>query len=240
MRFSDESYGLRIELDTKHFECTPEQIDYLEAKLDLLRKVTEQFPVSDLYITLAFHGRSNQYRITTALVLPGRTLATGDVSEVMEAGYDRCIRKLVKRVEAYKAALGQAPQQSKEAQGTRQEVVPTHELDAAAISAAVEEGDYQAFRKALAPYEDRLNDRIGRYVQRYPDIEARVGEAFTIGDLVEEVFLNAFEHFEHRPDKVRLGEWLEGLIAPSVKLVAEHPAKELENISFARTIAGLD
>jgi ribosome-associated translation inhibitor RaiA len=239
MPFSDESYGLRIELDTKHFDCTPEQIDYLEEKLDLLRKITEQFPVSDLYITIAFHGRSNQYRITTALVLPGRTLATGDVSEVMEAGYDRCIRKLVKRVEAYKAALGGDAEQARETQGARQ-LVPTHELDADAITAAVEAGDYQAFRRAMAPYEDRLNDRVGRYVQQFAEIEARVGETFTIGDLVEEVYLNAFEHFENRPKEVRLGEWLEGLIAPSVKLVAEHPAEELENISFARTVAGID
>jgi ribosome-associated translation inhibitor RaiA len=240
MRFSDQSYGLRIELDTKHFDCTPEQVYYLEDKLDLLRKVTEQFPVSDLYITIAFHGRSNQYRITTSLVLPGRTLVTGDVSEVMEAGYDRCVRKLVKRVEAYKAALGNEPEQAKEVEGTHQAVVPTHELDADAISAAVEAGDYNAFRHALAPYEDRLNDRIGRYVQQFPEIETRLGETYTIGDFVEEVYLNAFERFEHRPNEVRLGEWLEGLIAPSVKLVAENPAEELENISFARTVAGIE
>jgi hypothetical protein len=193
-----------------------------------------------LYITIAFHGRSNQYRITTALVLPGRTLATGDVSEVMEAGYDRCIRKLVKRVEAYKAAMGGDSKQAREVQGTRQEIVPTHELDADAISAAVASGDYEAFRRAVAPYEDRLNDRVGRYVQQFPEIEARLGDQFTIGDLVEEVYLNAFEHYENRPKEVRLGVWLEGLIAPSVKLVAEHPAEELENISFAHTVAGID
>jgi hypothetical protein len=67
-----------------------------------------------------------------------------------------------------------------------------------------------------------------------------LGETYTIGDFVEEVYLNAFERFEHRPNEVRLGEWLEGLIAPSVKLVAENPAEELENISFARTVAGIE
>jgi ribosome-associated translation inhibitor RaiA len=237
MSFSDESYNLRIELDTKRFECTPEQIAYLEEKLDTLRKLCEPFPVSDLYITIAFHDRSNQYRITTALVLPGRTLATGDVSEVMEAGYDRCIRKLVKRVEAYKDALSHTPEQAKDVEGTVYEVVPTQEPDAAAIEAAVASGDYKAFRHALFPYEDAMHDRVGRYVQRYPEIEAQVGQTFLIGDLVEEVFLNAFERYEHRPSDVRLGEWLDGLVAPSVKMVANNPAEELENISFAKTVA---
>jgi ribosome-associated translation inhibitor RaiA len=237
MTFSDESYNLRIELDTKHFDCTPEQIAYFEEKLDTLRKLCEPFPVSDLYITAAFHDRSNQYRITTSLVLPGRTLATGDVSEVLEAGYDRCIRKLVKRVEAYKEALAHTPEQAKLVEGTVYEVAPTQEPDAQAIDAAVASGDYKAFRHALFPYEDALHDRVGRYVQRFPEVEAQVGETFLIGDLVEEVFLNAFERYENRPNDVRLGEWLDGLIAPSVRMVAENPAEELENISFAKTVA---
>ncbi len=237
MPFSDESYNLRIELDTKHCECSPQQIAYLEDTLEPLRRVSAQFPVSDLYITIAFHGHSNQYRVKTSLVLPGRTIATGDVGENMEPAYERCIRKLVARVEGYKAAMGGDSEQARAVEGTRRELVPNRPPDAEAIDRAVDAGDYKAFREALFPYEDALHDRIGRYVQRFPDVEEQIGVTFTIGDLVEEVFLNAFERYEHRPQELRLGEWLESLVSPSVKIVASNPADELQNISFARTIA---
>ncbi|MBW3600447.1 MAG: hypothetical protein KY475_24685, partial [Planctomycetes bacterium] len=117
MAYSDQSYNLRIELDTQHFDCSPEQIAYLEDTLDPLRAITKQFPVSDLYITMAFHNHSNQYRVKTSLVLPGRTIATGDVAENMEPAYERCVRKLVKRVEAYKADLGGDAEQAKVIEG---------------------------------------------------------------------------------------------------------------------------
>jgi ribosome-associated translation inhibitor RaiA len=238
MPFSDESYNLRIELDTKHFECSPQQIEYLEDTLEPLRRVTARFPVSDLYITIAFHGHSNQYRVKTSLVLPGRTIATGDVAENMAPAYERCVRKLVKRVEAYKADLGGDEEQAKLTEGTRHDVSPNRELDAQALDDAVENGDYKAFRQGLYPYEDALNERVGRYIQRLPEMEEQLqAGAFTIGDVVEEVILNAFERYDHRPREVRLGEWLEQLIAPSVKMIATNPDEELQNISFARSIA---
>lgn len=237
MPFSDESYNLRITLDTKHFDCTPQQIAYLEEKLDTLRKLVEPFPVSDLYINVAFHGRNNQYRVTTSLVLPGRTLATGDADSGLEVAYDRCIRKLVQRVEAYKDALAQKPEQARQVEGTHHDLVPSQEPDSRAIEKAVNEADYKAFRRAMYPYEDALHDRIGRYVQQFEEIESQLGEKFVLGDFVEEVLLNAFEHYDQRPKEVRLGEWLESLIAPSVRMLATNPGDELENISFARTVA---
>lgn len=237
MKSFDQTHALRIELDTKNCDCTPEQIEYIEETLDSLRKVTATFPVSDLYITVAYHGRSNQFRVKTSLVLPGRTIATGDVAEAMEPAYERCIRKLVKRVEAYKAAFGHDPEQAKEVQGTAPTLAPAQELDGEAIERAVADGDYHAFRAALYPYEDALHDRIGRYVQRFPEVEAQVGREFTIGDLVEEVYLNAFERYEQRPQDLRFGEWLEGLIGPSVKMVSTNPAEELQNISFVRSMS---
>ncbi len=240
MKFSDKSYNLRIVLDTKHCDCTPEQVNYLEETLDALRKLTATFPVSDLYITVAFHGRSNQYRVKTSLVLPGRTIATGDVDVAMEPAYERCVRKLIKRIEAYKAALGHDPEQAKEIRGTAPTLAPARELDGAAINRAVEAGDYNAFREAFYPYEDALHDRIGRYVQRFAEVEAQVGNEFTLGDLVEEVLLNAFERYEHRPQDLRLGEWLEGLIGPSVKMMSTNPSEELQNISFVRSMTGTE
>jgi DNA-directed RNA polymerase specialized sigma24 family protein len=74
-------------------------------------------------------------------------------------------------------------------------------------------------------------------VQRYPHAQARVGDGLAIGDLVEEVYLNAFERFGQRPaGPVSFTEWLEGLIDPSLKALLRHPDRESENASMARTL----
>jgi hypothetical protein len=57
-----------------------------------------------------------------------------------------------------------------------------------------------------------------------------------LGDLVEEVYLNAFERFAERPTDVPLSGWLEGLIDPSLKALLRHPDEEHENASLARTV----
>jgi hypothetical protein len=63
-----------------------------------------------------------------------------------------------------------------------------------------------------------------------------VGDSLAIGDLVEEVYLNAFERFTGRSCDVPLRDWLDGLIDPSLKLLLKHPAQEGENASLARTL----
>ena len=64
-----------------------------------------------------------------------------------------------------------------------------------------------------------------------------------IGDVVEAVYLNAFEGYARRPTEVPFHEWLDSLIDPSLKTVMRHPDEEKENASFARTVRdthGLD
>ena len=52
---------------------------------------------------------------------------------------------------------------------------------------------YERFRSLLFPYEESVRKRIGRWVQRYPEIEAQIGTRFDLEDAVEEVFLMAFD-----------------------------------------------
>jgi DNA-directed RNA polymerase specialized sigma24 family protein len=115
-------------------------------------------------------------------------------------------------------------------------VVMPEDPDTGPLLEHVRAGDYMAFRNDLVLYEDWLRKRVGRWVQRYPDAEARVGDGLKIGDLVEEVYLNAFEHFTERPDEVSLSDWLDRLIDPSLKALLRHPDEERENASFARTL----
>ncbi len=97
------------------------------------------------------------------------------------------------------------------------------------------DADYAAFRTATFAYEEPLRKRAGRWVERYPRAEAQIGNKLEMADVVEEVFLDAFEQYDRRPKGVRFGEWLEGLIDPAVKELLAHPDEELENIALART-----
>lgn len=238
MPFSDQSHNLRIVLDTENYECTPEQIEHMERTLDVLREPVRDFPVSDLHIDVGFHARSHDFRIKTALVLPGRTLATGDLDPNLNPAFDRCVRKLVQRVEEYKANLGNDAERAKHVKGTRQAVIPDQEPDGEVLEQAVASGDYAAFREAMFVYEEPVRKRAGRWVDRYPEAAAQIDEQFKLADVVEEVFLNAFERYRDRPTQVRLGEWLEQLIDPSIKLLMKSPDEEMQNISFARTLTG--
>ena len=87
-------------------------------------------------------------------------------------------------------------------------------------------------------FESPLHERVGRWIQRYPEIESRLGDSITIADIVEEVFLNAFEQFPQRPQEVPPGEWFEGLIDVSVQALLQSPDEEFANISFARSLLG--
>lgn len=236
MSLSDTSYNLRIELDTHNCALSPSEIERFEEALGLLRSPTEKFPVSDLYITVTYQPRSTDYRVTTALVLPGRTLAAGDLEKHPYPAFERCVRKLARRLESYEAELDHEAELAKHQKGTEHDVIPEHEPDAQTLEETVAQQDYSSFRRAMYVYEEAVRKRIGRWVQRYPKMEARIGVDLELADIVEEVFLNAFERWNERPQEVLLGDWLEHLIDPSIRLLAEHPTRELENVSFARTL----
>ncbi len=236
----NRTYNLHIELDTKHCSLSAGEIEKMERDLDPLAAVAADFPVSDLYITVAYYPQSNHFDVKTALILTGTTLFAADHDDVVHPAYERCVRKLVKRVEAYKARLSNKPEQSKQGKGTHQDVLPTAlPPDHETLDRAVAEGDYRAFRDALLVYEEPLRKRIGRWVQRYPEINDQIDRRLTLNDIVEEVFLTAFDQYEHRPPNMLPADWIESLIDPALKDLVRHFDEELENISFARSSAGI-
>lgn len=235
MKYSDQSYNLRIELDTENCELTPAQIEKLEECLSPLRDLVKNFPVADLYITIQYNPPSHDYRVKAVLRLPGKGLATGDLEEDMYLAFRRCVSKLVHKVIAYKDRLEDAEAIAKHEKGTRHDVVAQQPIDGQALQAAVDQGDYAEFRKLTYPLEESVRKRAGRWIQRYPKIEAQLGERFDLADIVEEVFLNAFERYHEHPREVPFGDWLEGLIDPSVKLLNDDPDEALANISFAQS-----
>lgn len=235
MPYSDESYNLRIELDTKHCVPSAEEITKMERALEPLHRVTQSFPVSDLYVTIIHHPRSGDYHVKLALVLPGRTLFTGDRHRDYYAAYEQCIDNLLRKVTAYKQSMDSAPERSKQRKGTHQEIIPTQVPDHEEMQRAIRQGDYSAFRSATLMYEEPLRKRIGRWMQRDPDLEALIDDRLKLADLVEDVFLTAFERYPMKPREVPPGDWLEDLIGVVLQALAADPDGELENVNMART-----
>ena len=236
MSLSDKSPNLRIELDAKNCEISNGEIEKIESGLAPLRDPVEHFPVADLHITVIFHPRSRDYHVKTSLVLTGTTLFTGDRDMHMYTAFERCVRKLVKKVEHYKHRMANSAELAKHEKGTYHAVAPSQEPQTELLEQAVSTGDYAAFRTSTYVYEEAIRNRVGRWIQRYPEVNAQLAGDSAIGDIVEEVFLNAFEQYPRRPQSVRLGDWLEDLIDPSIRLLLKNPDQELENISFARTL----
>ncbi len=234
-QYSDETYNLRIELDTKNCDLSPEEIERLEEAISLLREPVKQFPVAELFLTITHQPRSQEYRIKAVLGLPMRTLATGELDERMYTGFRRCIDKLNHKLRAYKDELEDSEAHSKHETGNRHDVVASRIVNGQDVEQAVRKDDYLDFRKLTFPYEESVRKRVGRWVQRYPEFDSQIGEQFFLSDVVEEVFLNAFNRFDSHPREVPFGDWLESLIDPSIKLLLNNADEELENVRFAKT-----
>ncbi|HET6880005.1 MAG TPA: hypothetical protein VFI31_07610 [Pirellulales bacterium] len=240
MKTSNHRHEVRIQLDTKHCSLRPDEIAKMEENLGTLRSRAEQFPINDFYVTVTRFPRSGDFHVKTSLVLTGRTLFTGDRDEHFHPAFLRCVRKLVSKLDAYIEALGNKPAIAKQEEGTQLEVVPTAAPDAEQLDQAVHDGDYAAFRRAAGVYDEPVRRRVSRWINRYPQLEARLGNEISIDDAVEEVFLNAYERYADRPQSLRLGQWLEDLIDPSLRALLENPNEELESISLARTLQEMD
>ncbi len=223
-----------VYFDVHQFELSEGDEDKLLDGLDALALQVENFPQHDLRVSMEWRPRNNEYVVKTSLLLPGKTLVCSDHDPVLHAAYERCLDSLLDNVKAYKDQLGQVPERQKQEKHTHQELQPATPMDPNALDAAVRAADYPAFRAAIAPYEDPLRLRAGRWVERYPEVQGRMGRGLGVADVVEEVFLVAFERYGGRQPGVPFGEWLEGLLDPAVKALAQHPDEELENINMAR------
>ncbi len=229
-----------IEIDTQECSLSSGQAEAVDTALTPLRRVIDRFPVADLYITIIRHARSQDFHVKTSLILPGKTLFTGERAVEMLAAYRRCVRKLVRKVESYKAELEGEADTRKQQKVTVSEVVPDRPCDQEEVAHSVAAQDYAAFRRATLMYEEPVRKRAGRWIQRFPEAQAQLQADLRLADVVEEVFLNAFERFDDWPRGRRFGDWLEDLIDPSLQALLHNPDQELRNVSFARTLRESD
>jgi ribosome-associated translation inhibitor RaiA len=207
----------------------------LEDSLDGLTRMVENFPVADLHVMIEGNARSNDVSVKLTLILPGNTLVTIDRDAVLTVAFDCCLSALTDLVQAYKDKLGGHDERNKLEKGTTHGMSPTRDIDLSAVDRAITAGDYAAFRAALLPFEDTIQARAGRWVQRFPQFEARLGKDVKLSDVTEEIFLTAFDQYERRPEGLHLSEWLVNLIDPAIKALMTRTAEEKENINLARS-----
>jgi ribosome-associated translation inhibitor RaiA len=235
MKTFDETSGFRLQIDAHHYQPSPAEIERLTAEINEMARQLDAFPVSDFRVLIERNNRSNDFSVKVTLILPGTTLVGNDHDPALHAAFERCLVSLTENVRAYKDRLGRVEDRQKAEKGTIQEVLPGPAPDEAAVRDAVEAGDYAAFRAALLAYEEPLRKRAGRWIERYPEMDAAIGRTLTVSDVVEEVFLLAFDQYPRRRQELRLGEWMEGLIDEAVRALRDGGDEELRNVNMSRS-----
>lgn len=218
---------LTVRFHSKDYEIPAPVLAKMESGLDTLRKAVSRFPLADLHVHIRRHPSRKDFHVTATLHLPGEALFTGERDPHPHPAFKRCLRKLTAKLRAYEERMNRKPAREKMVQGTQHDVYPAYEPDVQEVEVAVRTGDYPAFRQATSAYRGAIERRIGQWVQRYPKVEARLGRDLLISQMVEEVFLLAFERFPGRPHD-RLGNWLEGLIDDAIGMLVLHPSDEDE------------
>jgi ribosome-associated translation inhibitor RaiA len=235
MQFSVDRLG--IDITTKGCDIPEDERTRLQTPLLALAEDVKGFVEPSLALHVVYHPRSQSFHSEFKMKLPGRTLFTVEEDSYLDTALQRGVAKLKRKVEAYKENPDrEAVAAAKRRDDLNSDVVAPEGPDAGFLAEAAAAGDYRTFRIGLAGYEEWLRKRVGRLVQRHPEAQARVGKKLLLGDVVEEVYLNAFERFTHRPTDVRLSEWLEGLIEPSIRALMKYPDEEREAASMARTV----
>jgi len=231
-------HGLPVEFDLHSCELAPAERARMEVSLQGLRELVAPFPVTGLHVLIERNNRSNDFSVKTSLLLVNQQLVASEHHAQAFTAFERCVDKLVREVEAFEDRLSDNKERRRIADGTQYELLADYTPDFAALDKAVVEGDYAAFRAAMLPYEEPLRKRIGRWLERIPAVNCK-GRRFTIADVVESVLLDAFENYSRRPTDMVFHEWLENLIDPAVQELLRHPDRQRENVSMARSAAGL-
>jgi ribosome-associated translation inhibitor RaiA len=237
VNYSLDQYRLKASLDSK--ECAiPEQTRmHFQEQLDDLGRWLTDFAASELAVNVIYHSKSDVFHAEAKLKVPGRTITVGHYEKSIDEAIKRCLEKATRRVEGYimdpdREALDAADRRARRDDAA----VGSREPDLDALAKSVRDQDYRTFRNAIQLDDEFVRLRVGRWVQRYPEIQQEIGRSFEIADLVEEVFLIAFEKHRERPPHMNLRDWLESLIDPAVKAYYRDPA-EREAVSFAQTLA---
>jgi DNA-directed RNA polymerase specialized sigma24 family protein len=185
-------------------------------------------------MSIVYHPGQEEYHAQAWLKVPGKRFVSGRYSPWLDYSIMRCLAKLRRHVESYREnPNADAIRESKRQLELQNHVVTPTEHTTDALGQAIQRQDYRAFRRALSGYEDRMRAQVANWVRRYPQMTRRLGEDIEMDDIVEEVFLMAFEGFPERQEQT-ISEWLRHFIDPAVKAIW-HDEAEREAADLART-----
>lgn len=221
-------HKLQIHFDLHECELADEDQARLADACDTLARRVGNFPQADLRAHIEWNRRSHQFLAKLTLILPTGTLVTSDHNPELRQAFGHALDSL--------ELIAKEHLQKLERIDLRQEreETETPPLDENALTAAALAADYVAFRTAIAPYEEWLRLRAGRWIERYPEAQTKLKRDFDVLDVMEGIFLSAFENSRHRQAEVPFHAWLEGLIDPTVKAFLRDPYHERENVEMAR------
>jgi hypothetical protein len=227
---------LHVAIESRQCDIPEDERSRLQPELERLSQAVDEFPAAELRLTVVYHPKSAVYHAQAKLKLPGGAIVTGHASQWLDDALLRTIAKTVHRVGTYDKRPGeQGVREAKRRVALASGAPAPVEPDAGAVGAAFQRQDYAAFRRALAGLEAAVRDDVGRWVQRYPEVQVLIGQSFSTDDLVEEVFLTALERYGERPDEVPIYEWLRKQIDPAVKALWHEP-DERQGVSFAQSL----
>jgi ribosome-associated translation inhibitor RaiA len=230
--------NLEVHIDAKECRVPDEVRARMLPRLEAIGRLSHDFGPCPLWLPIVHRPRTSVYHAQAKLKLPGETIITGEHNASIEAALERCLGKVASRIHAAKAEPNrEAMDRAQREAALARDIVAPVEPDAGPLGKAVMEGDYEAFRRAFLTHEEWVRQRVGRWIQRYPDVEEQIGASLKIADLVEEVFLLAFEQYPDRPTHISFREWLEQLIDPAIKDFWRKP-EDRQAASYAQTLVG--
>jgi hypothetical protein len=234
MQRSDDR--IPIEIATNGCEIPEDERTRMQAWVKDLSEHVEGLTQPALRLHAAFHPQNAIYNVELKLKLPGRSLFVREKDFYLDSALKRGFEKLNLKLESYRRHMDNEATAEAGRRAKLEDLVSRVSSTHGPLASAVDAGDYQTFRNKLSGYEAWINRRAGRWIQRDADAQSRLGAEFILADVVEEVFLNAFERFHERSPAVPFGEWLDGLIQPSIRALIEDREEEKEAVSFARTL----
>src|SRR5205823_5098081 len=136
----------------------------MQRSLAPLGEAVKDFAASDLWVTCVRHPRSQTFHVEAKLKLPGRTLMTGDRDAYLDTAFQQCVRKLVRRVEAYEEHPDRQAAELAERRIERdRHLVAPEDPAAGSLGEAAQAGDYRRFRQALSSLDEWLRARVGQW-----------------------------------------------------------------------------
>jgi ribosome-associated translation inhibitor RaiA len=234
-------HKLQVHFDPHECELPADELTRLADECDSLAVRVGNFPQADLRVYVEKNGRNTNFMVKLTLILPTEVLVASDHDPQLHPAFRRALDSLERTLKGHLQRLeGIDTRQERDEAAKRQPTIEPGPLDEAALALAISAQDYAAFRAAVAPYEEWLRLRAGRWVERYPDAQSRMNRDFDVLDLTEGVFLSAFEKYAGRRAEVPFRDWLDGLIDPTVKAFLHDPVRERENVNMARTACAVE